>query len=71
MVFNEQAFAGGNAEHSTHQSPGAFLGSKLHGQADDKVDAVSLSNPGGGTQKYFMAARQCLRHPPCFCLQGC
>lgn len=53
MVFNEQACAGGNAEHSTHQSPGAFLRSKLRGQADDQVGSGSLSRPGGGTQKYF------------------
>lgn len=48
VVFSEQAYAGGNAEHSTHHFPEALLRSKLCEQADDQVGAGSLSRPGGG-----------------------
>lgn len=71
VVFSEQAYAGGNTEHSTHRFPEALLRSKLCEQADDQLGAGSLSRPGGGKEKYFMAVRRHPRHPPCFYVQGC
>lgn len=41
-MFNEQAYAGGNAEHSTHHVPGALLTSKLCEQADGEVGLAGL-----------------------------